>query len=292
MSSGSGVAVVGSNGFLGSAIVAGMARLGVPSIGFTRQSPALLPSGEASVDLLASGSSVWAASSINPWIAENSPDRIAVDRSAFIHFLDSLDAARSSTRVILLSSGGTVYDPESQPPYREDSPTCPSGAYGQAKVQLEDILLQRRPGSVVLRVANAYGPGQLSAPGQGVIGHWLRAIREGQQLELIGDPATARDYIYVADVVSAVSAVHANSDVPPVVNIGSGAPTTLAEMLNTIRAIAGECEVIARQARRFDVLRTWLDVSTAKKTLGWEPVVELESGLKQTWDWLRANPGS
>ena len=68
------------------------------------------------------------------------PGRVRADRDAFAGLLDTVRRRPDPPRVVLLSSGGTVYDPTAPPPYRESSPTRPACAYGRAKLELEATL--------------------------------------------------------------------------------------------------------------------------------------------------------
>ena len=230
------------------------------------------------------------ASSINPLVAENDRSAVQHDADTVRAALADLRLADSPARFVLLSSGGTVYDPLSPPPYSEQSPVAPKGAYGRAKRALEALVLQTRPGSTVVRVANAYGAGQPLAPGQGVLGHWLRALRAGRPIQLFGSRSTARDYIHVQDISSGLLGLHGTPDAPTVVNLGSGRATTLGELVDVLRAVVGQVEVEELPARSFDVERTWLDISVARRELGWEPQVDLTEGVTEMWQWVTADP--
>ena len=198
-------------------------------------------------------------------------------------------------RMVVLGSGGAVYDPAAAPPYAEASPVAEGTAYARAKLALEQDLAEHGPpGSLSLRVANAYGPGQVPAPGQGVLAHWLSAVASGGQVLLLGDGRTARDYVHVADVVAALGAVHrARGPLPPVVNVGSGRATSLDDLLAVVHDVTGigEDRVERRPARSFDHASTWLDVSLAAEVLDWRPVVDLTEGVRQTWDVWRRGRG-
>ena len=193
--------------------------------------------------------------------------------------------------VVLLSSGGTVDDPQGRAPYDEQAPTRPLSAYGAAKLALESLLAERAPGRhVTLRVANAYGPGQPVGSGQGVIAHWLRAAWRGEPVRLFGDPATTRDYVYVEDISDALVAVAASTGpLPPVLNVGSGRPTTLQELAETVLDVVADAalELVVEPARSFDVPRTWLDVGLARGVLGWTPRTPLRHRIVLSWDAVR-----
>src|SRR6185312_276152 len=113
-----------------------------------------------------------------------------------------------------------------------------------------------------------------------------RALLDGEPIRLFGDPETIRDYVYVTDVADAFVAAHrAAVAPPPVVNIGSGSPTSLRELLAVLLTAAGRPEhpVQITADRPFDRRHTWLDVRTAERVLGWRPTTPLAEGLGTTW---------
>jgi UDP-glucose 4-epimerase len=281
-----GIAVVGAAGFLGSALVGAARQAGVPVLGFTRAEPAVGPDGVADPRLSATGTVVWLASSVNPALAEAHPDRAAADLAAFDGMLRAARELPRPPRVVLLSTGGAVYDPSVPPPYAEDAPTHPRGAYGRLKLAMEASLAAAEVPGVAVRVSNVYGPGQPAVSGQGVVGYWLRAAAAGEHLTVYGDPGTTRDYVYLSDVTDALLAVHAADAVPPVVNVGSGRATSLDELAAQLLAVVGDParRLERRPARGFDVPHTWLDVALAERALGWTARTDLRTGLRRAWE--------
>lgn len=282
-------AVIGAAGFLGRAFVEAAKQEKLHTQLFTRARPAV-SSGRMAPDLRADVI-FWLATQINPQIAETNPELVAEDRGHFREFLAVLDSAHIAPRVVLISSGGTVYDDRLDPPYTEDDAVHPTSSYGQAKLALEEDLsaLYRGP-RTILRVANAYGPGQPVGSGQGVIAHWLRAARRGENLRLIGDPSSTRDYVFVDDIARAMIAiVYADSKLPRVVNIGSGRPTSLATLARQVLTIAGDdaLNVTTHPARSFDAHHNYLNISLAQQCLGWNPSIPLEEGLRIAWNAVR-----
>ncbi|MCL3837898.1 NAD-dependent epimerase/dehydratase family protein [Aeromicrobium duanguangcaii] len=280
------VAVVGGRGFIGGALVRRLRADGVPVAVLGRGD---LAAGAGLVERARRSRTIyWAASSINPALARSQPERVAADLAGFDEFLDAL--GRSEARLVLLSSGGTVYG-RATPPFTESTPTAPISEYGAAKLALEQRLRERHPNAVVARISNAYGPGQALAPGQGVIGHWLRSVVREEPIEVFGGLDTARDYLYVDDLADALGRLHHRANAAPaVVNLGSGRPTTLKEILDLIHEITGDSmvDVDHREARGFDLERVWLDVGLAEQALGWRPSTDLATGIAAMWDWLRA----
>jgi UDP-glucose 4-epimerase len=118
------------------------------------------------------------------------------------------------------------------------------------------------------------------------VAYWLEAAAKGEPLVLLGHQNTVRDFVYIGDIVSAlVAADQRRTELPPVINIGSGQPTTLAELARTVLAVVDdpELEFRAKPPRDFDLSRTWLDVSRAREALGWQPTSDLRTGVAAAW---------
>lgn len=286
------VAVIGAAGFLGTALCRALRDDDIPVAAFTREIPFLARSGAAAPGLTAARTVFWLATSINPAVAEAQPARVAVDREEFRSMLAAVAAQPRPPRVVLLSSGGTVYAPDVPPPYREDAATRPLGAYGRAKLEAEELLRSALPAgqAVAARVANAYGPGQRAASGQGVLAYWMHAVAEGRPITVLGDPATTRDFVHVDDVAGALLAIHrAAGPLPPAINVGSGRATSLRELAELVRDVTGGVQEIEyAPARGFDVPHTWLDISLAARVLGWAPRRDLRRGVSQVWTAMTA----
>jgi UDP-glucose 4-epimerase len=286
------VAVVGARGFIGRAIVAALRSEGVPTVSRGSDSPAV-QDGRLHPSVAAASTVVVVSGRSNPALAEQQRETADAELAEAQELFDLLGAVPRPDdrpqRVLLASSGGAVYDITHEPPFSESSPTARSSAYAALKLDIEDCLLAgASPTSQrsVLRLSNVYGPGQRLGTGQGVVGHWFRALLDGDPIRLFGDPETIRDYVYVTDVADAFVAAHrADPSPPPIVNVGSGRPTSLRELLGVLLAAAGRPEhpVHITEDRPFDRRHTWLDVRTADRTLGWRPTTSLEQGLAATW---------
>jgi len=269
--------VVGATGFIGRRLLARLTQKGARPAGFTTATPF-----EDNAKALTEARTVYfVAGSVTPASADRHPDRVAAHLALFRDLLDRVDGAR----VVLASSGGAVYDPAVPPPYAERSPVAPASTYGRAKLRMEYDLLARHDTCVptVLRLSNVYGPGQRLGTGQGVLAHWLDAAAHGRPVVLYGDPDTTRDYVHVDDVVDAMVAVHDAGPLPPVLNIGSGVPVSLATLLRLVEKAAGTLDVRYERGRPFDRRHTWLDTRLARRVLNWAPRTGIEDGIASTW---------
>jgi UDP-glucose 4-epimerase len=286
-------AVIGAAGFIGSKLSAALTSAHVDTACFTRRS-GFLSRDELSYPLHRARIVFYLASSVNPSLGEQHPDWAAADHRLFADLLGKLAAMDTPPTVVLTSSGGTVYDQDFPPPYSERSPVRASGRYGAAKLALERELWAyagRVPG-VILRLSNAYGPGQATGKGQGVLAYWMRAALDGLPLRIIGDPECTRDYVYIDDIVDCMRRVdlaeregwlRERAD-PLTLNIGSGVPTSLTQLVRVMERVVGrELAVERLPGRHLDRRHVWLRVDSAREVLGWRPLTGLEEGVARMW---------
>ncbi|MDX6617025.1 MAG: UDP-glucose 4-epimerase [Solirubrobacterales bacterium] len=200
-----------------------------------------------------------------------------------------LEAARrgSTKRVVLASSGGTVYGNVDQVPTPEDAPLRPISVHGVNSLALEGYaaMYARKHGlePIVLRYSNVYGPGQRSRHGQGVIAAWLDALSRDRPIELIGEDAVQRDFVFADDAARATADAALLAERPGTYNVG-GETHSLAEVLELIESASGRrLEVQRSPGREVDVPVTGLDCSRLLGQTGWQPAVSLPDGIARTW---------
>ena len=280
------VAVVGAGGFLGRRLMTALSKEGIGAIARGRNDAIVDVNGRLVPPLGRARVVCYLASTINPKIAEDHPDRAEADRASFMAFLGAVARAQDPPRVIFPSSGGTVYDVSTSPPYDETSPVRASSVYGRTKLAMETALLEHlQDRGCILRISNAYGPGQLVGTGQGVIAHWLHSALEGSDLRVFGEDGISRDYVFVDDVARAFIRAGTQERVPNIVNIGSGITTSLGELLEIVLDVVGRAasRVVRLPGRGFDLARNSLDIAKARVELGWKPEVGLREGIEITW---------
>jgi UDP-glucose 4-epimerase len=191
-------------------------------------------------------------------------------------------------RVVLISSGA-VYGDQGKQPLREDSPVNPRSPYAVSKLAAEHYV--RTIGdlwkieTVVLRVFNAYGPGQHLPPSHPpVIPNFLRQATRGGTLVLHNDGSQTRDYVFIDDVVSAmVAAATAPGLERMIINVGSGDETSVRDLANLILQVThSKAEVLYNPRTDPGVSRMCADLTMAREKLGYRPRVSLEEGLRLT----------
>jgi len=198
-------------------------------------------------------------------------------------------------RIVVASSGGTVYGAATEFPTPEDHPTRPISLHGHHSLTIERYarFFAERHGfePVILRYSNPYGPGQLARRGQGVIAAWSQALARGEPLRIFGDPATRRDFIYIDDLVSAT--VDAGLIAPAdTYNVGSGEASSLEEVIELLTSAAGleGAQVVRVGERGVDVPMTQLECGRLSGVIDWTPRVALPEGIRASLDWMRELP--
>jgi UDP-glucose 4-epimerase len=188
-------------------------------------------------------------------------------------------------RVVFISSGA-VYGNQDIEPFNEQTPPEPASPYAVSKLAAEFYV--RTIGAlwgietVVLRVFNAYGPGQpLPAVHPPVIPHFLRQTARGGTLVIHGKGQQSRDFVYLDDVVEAmVSSATAPSIDRQVLNIGSGITTNIRTLAQyVIEAVGVGAEWMYLDEQDPGPSQMCADISLARKKLGYQPRVSLQEGL-------------
>jgi UDP-glucose 4-epimerase len=192
--------------------------------------------------------------------------------------------ARASIRVVLFSSGGTVYGDPGPGAAHEDQPLAPKSRYGLGKVMLEEYarLCERLHGlrCLVLRPSNPYGRHQRLNGAQGLVAVALGKALAGEPLEVWGDGEAVRDYLDVRDLADAVAQLIESEAEGTTFNIGSGVGHSVNEVLELVQSATGRpLTVVRRPARSVDVRRIVLDSSALAASIRWRPR-PLEEGLR------------
>lgn len=236
------------------------------------------------------GTVVHLASSTTPGSSTNKPSDELDNLRPTLNLLDRL-INQKGIHLIFVSSGGTVYGNPSHNPVNEDAPFAPRSYHGAGKMALEGFFQAFRAAGnavTILRPSNAYGPGQDLRRGFGFIRTVLEHARNGSPLEIWGDGEAIRDFVYVEDVAEAIAMAIDNPADNDTYNVGSGRGHTLNEVLALAKRVTGmEINTLHKPARGGDVRGVVLDVSRIYTALGWQPRINLEEGLRRTWEWLQ-----
>ena len=205
-----------------------------------------------------------------------------------------LEAARQNNvkKFIFASSGAPIG--EIEPPITEDKPPRPVSPYGASKLAGEGYCsaYYRTFGlkTVSLRFGNVYGP--LSKHKNSVVAKFFKQALAGEPLEIYGDGNQTRDFIYIDDLVNSIK-LSAKTDVGgEVFQVATYRETTVNEIAGAIKEIIEKgtgkmVQVVHGEPRLGDVKRNYSDITKARKVLGYEPQFDLETGLKETFQYFR-----
>jgi UDP-glucose 4-epimerase len=200
-----------------------------------------------------------------------------------------LEAMRDAgVQRVVLASSGAIYGEQGRQPVAEDTEPHPASPYAVSKLASEyyvnTISALWGIESVCLRVFNAYGPGQTIPPVHApVIPQFVRQALGNGSLVTYGDGSQTRDYVYIDDVIEALLAAATAPDVNrQVINVGSGQETSVVQLINAIeRATGREAQMIHVHAEGGGVSRLVADLTRARFLLGYQPRVDLLTGLRR-----------
>jgi UDP-glucose 4-epimerase len=209
-----------------------------------------------------------------------------------------LEAVRltDTPRLVFASTGGAIYGEAEgrEVPLPESAELAPLSPYGQSKqaAELYMAMYERLYGtsSVCLRLGNVYGPRQDPLGEAGVIAIFCGLLREGGRPTVYGDGRQTRDYIYVADVVTAMLAA-ASSTATGAINVGTGIGTDVLDLVDGLAALTGgPFEPSFAPPRPGEVQCITIDPARAQAELDWQAETDLSEGLEITLDSLAPSP--
>lgn len=226
-------------------------------------------------------------------VTRTADDWLGTHRANLTGIITVFDALRRRQVKAVYASSAAVYGDCSALPLTEAAPTRPLSAYGADKLGCE---LHARVAAYVhsiptvgLRFFNVYGPRQdPESPYSGVISLFCERARSNEALDIHGDGLQTRDFIYVADVVSALlAAMHRRTDSAAVFNVCTGIATSVQELARTIARLASrELDIRYRPPRPGDVRASLGSPAAARTALGLGPCLALDDGLARVLRWL------
>ena len=212
-----------------------------------------------------------------------------------VNAMGSLNVFKNSAetgvkKVIFMSTGGALYG-DCTSPATEETLIRPTSPYAIHKYAAERYLrvLNEEEGLeyAVLRPANVYGPRQYKGGECGVIGVFTSNALKDEASILYGDGSKTRDYVFVDDLINACLAV-IKEKVKGVYNIGREIEISNFEIIKAIEKVTGKkFNFSFAPDKAGEVKRSVLNYTKVKNDIGWEPTVDLETGIRRTLDWLK-----
>jgi dTDP-glucose 4,6-dehydratase len=204
----------------------------------------------------------------------------------------ALGVARAHKARFLLASTSEIYGDPQVHPQNEDywghvDPIGPRSVYDEAKRFAEAITMAYHRyhdlDTRIARIFNTYGPRMRLDDGRVVPNFIVQALSE-KPLTVYGDGKQTRSFCYVDDMVEGLYRLLLSEEMRPV-NLGNPNELTighLAELINRLTENDAGVTVLADRRGAADPQRRKPDIARANESLGWQPTVDLEMGLRRT----------
>jgi UDP-glucose 4-epimerase len=222
-----------------------------------------------------------------PKSIEDPVHSLRVNTQGFLHVLQAMRESQKAIRLVYASSAA-IYGSNAALPCRDEQSALENAAlspYALEKANNERYadLYARLFGikSLALRYFNVYGPRQdPDSPYSGVIAKFIERYQKQEEITVWGDGKQSRDFIYVADVARA-NVLALTSEYTQVLNIATGVPETLQNLLSYIEQVG--CKSAKKyfgQARAGDIRESYACIKKAEQQLAFKFATRLEDGIR------------
>ena len=212
--------------------------------------------------------------------------------------INMLGLAKRTRAKIFQASTSEVYGDPSVHPQPETyngnvNPIGPRSCYDEGKRCAETLFFdykrQHELNIRVVRIFNTFGPRMHPNDGRVVSNFIIQALR-GEPITIYGDGQQTRSFCYVDDLIEGfIRMMNASDDISGPINLGNPQEFTIKELAEKIiKLTASTSELIKKALPQDDPLQRQPDITLAKRHLGWQPSIDLETGLKKTINYFRA----
>jgi dTDP-glucose 4,6-dehydratase len=210
--------------------------------------------------------------------------------------INGLELAKRYDAKFLLASTSECYGDPLEHPQKESyrghvNPVGPRSVYDEAKRFAEAATMAyhryHHVDTHIVRIFNTYGP-RLQIDDGRVISNFTRQALRGEPLTVYGDGLQTRSFCYVSDEIAGILAL-AKSDERLPVNIGNPTEFTMLECAEVVLEVTGSRSKIRFEALpQDDPKQRRPDITKARTLLGWEPKIDLRTGLQLSLDYFRS----
>jgi dTDP-glucose 4,6-dehydratase len=209
--------------------------------------------------------------------------------------MHALEVARKYRAKYLISSTSECYGDPLEHPQKETywgnvNPIGPRSVYDEAKRFSEALTMAYhryyKVDTRIVRIFNTYGPRMQLNDGR-VVPNFMKQALRGEDLTVFGDGSQTRSFCYVSDEIDGFIRLSKSNEHWPV-NIGNPTEFTILECAKRVLAVTG-----SRSAVRYEPLpqddpkQRCPDITKARTLLGWEPKIDLETGLRMSLEYFR-----
>jgi len=210
--------------------------------------------------------------------------------------LHSLDVARKYGAKFFISSTSECYGDPLEHPQKETywgnvNPIGPRSVYDEAKRFSEALTMAYhryyKVDTRIVRIFNTYGPRMQINDGR-VIPNFMRQALRGEDLTVYGNGSQTRSFCYVSDEIDGFIRLSGSDEHWPV-NIGNPNEFTILECAQEVLKVTGsKSKIRYEELPQDDPKQRRPDITKAKTLLGWEPKVDLQSGLRMSLEYFRS----
>lgn len=225
--------------------------------------------------------------------SKDSPEQIYSSNITGTHRLYEA-AVKAGVKKIVFSSSLYANGRMTLPPMTEDDYPMPRTAYGMSKLAGENLLNhfqhEHNVQTVSLRFFFVYGPKQFPGTGyKSVIVKNFERILQNKPPIIFGSGNQSLDYVYIDDMVEAIVRAGESEKVSgKVINLGSGKATSVNELTQTMLAVAdSNLDPVYELADWTEGTVRVSDSSKAAMLLDWRPQIDLRTGLRHTYEWIK-----
>jgi dTDP-glucose 4,6-dehydratase len=207
-----------------------------------------------------------------------------------------LDIARKYGAKLLHASTSECYGDPSVHPQTEEywgnvNPIGIRSVYDEAKRFSEALVMAynryHSADTHLVRIFNTYGPRLQKDDGRVISNFMIQALK-GENLTVYGEGAQTRSFCYVTDEIQGILGLSRTNEHMPV-NVGNPTEWTILECAKAVLRVTGsKSEIVYCPLPQDDPIQRQPDISKARKLFGWEPKIDLETGLKLSLDYFKS----
>lgn len=204
-----------------------------------------------------------------------------------------LYASKQKPERFLYTSSSSLYGHQQNSVMKEDLMPNPSTPYATSKLAAEyyckSIHELYGMDYTIVRLSNSYGPYDPPGRYRNVIPNFFTNAIHGKPLTITGTGKETRDFTFVEDCVEGIIlAATKNGGKNETFNLGTGKETQIRDIAKLILNITGsKSKINYKPMRSFDhVKRRKMDISKAKRMIGYNPSTSINQGLEKTYKWF------
>jgi dTDP-glucose 4,6-dehydratase len=205
-------------------------------------------------------------------------------------------ASSNDARLIFASTseiyGDPLVSPQQEIYWGNVNPIGPRSVYDEAKRFGETLVAhfqrERLANAGIVRIFNTYGPNMDAYDGR-VVSNFIRQALQGKPLTIYGSGEQTRSFCYIDDLVRGIMAM-AQTTQPGPINLGNPEERTLLNLSELVLEITGSSSTLEFfELPEDDPKQRCPDISRARALLGWEPKVDISTGIMRTAEWISKN---